>query len=45
MGVGTSRPSVALIMAMGAALGGLAIWLLQGPMLAAPSGGAVRRPA
>ena len=37
MATGTSRPSVAGIMALGAALAGLAIWLLQGSMLAAPS--------
>jgi benzoate transport len=43
MAVGTSRPSVASIMALGAALAGFAIWLLQGPMLAAPSRGAMRR--
>lgn len=43
MSAGTSRPSVATIMALGAALGAFAIWLLQGSMLAAPSGGALRR--
>lgn len=43
MAVGTSRPSVATIMALGAALGAFAIWLLQGSMFAAPSGGAMRR--
>ncbi|MBM0106048.1 MFS transporter [Steroidobacter sp. S1-65] len=37
MAEGTSRPSVAAIMALGAALAGLAIWLLQGSMLAAPA--------
>lgn len=36
MTIGTSRPSVAGIMALGAALAALAIWLLQGSMLAAP---------
>jgi benzoate transport len=36
MATGTSRPSVAGLMALGAALAGLAIWLLQGSMLAAP---------
>lgn len=36
MAAGTSRPSVAGIMALGAALAALAIWLLQGSMLAAP---------
>jgi benzoate transport len=45
MAAGTSRPNVAMIMALGAALAGLAIWLLQGPMLAAPSRGAVERSA
>ncbi|HEY0685429.1 MAG TPA: MFS transporter [Steroidobacter sp.] len=42
MAAGTSRPSVAGIMALGAALAGLAIWLLQGSMLAAPSRAAAR---
>lgn len=42
MAAGTSRPSVAGLMALGAALAGLAIWLLQGPMLAAPPRPAVR---
>jgi benzoate transport len=42
MAVGTSRPSVATIMALGAALGAFAIWLLQGSMFAAPSRGAMR---
>lgn len=37
MAAGTSRPSAAGIMASGAALAGLAILLLQGSMLAAPS--------
>ncbi len=41
MAAGTSRPSVAGIMALGAALAGLAIWLLRGAMLAAPSRAAV----
>jgi predicted MFS family arabinose efflux permease len=41
MAAGTSRPSVAMIMALGAALGAFAIWLLQGPMLAPPPRGAV----
>ncbi|MET0533191.1 MAG: MFS transporter [Steroidobacter sp.] len=36
MGIGTSRPGVATIMALGAALGAFAIWLLRGSMLAAP---------
>jgi MFS family permease len=36
MAIGTSRPSVASIMALGAALAAFAIWLLQGSMLAAP---------
>jgi predicted MFS family arabinose efflux permease len=45
MALGTSRPSIASIMALGAALGAFAIWLLQGPMLAAPSAGALRRSA
>ena len=45
MAAGTSRPSVAMIMALGAALGAFAIWLLQGPMLAAPPRGAVGRTA
>jgi benzoate transport len=45
MALGTSRPSVATIMALGAALGAFAIWLLQGPMLAAPSRGALGRSA
>jgi benzoate transport len=45
MAGGTSRPNVAMIMALGAALAGFAIWLLQGPMLAAPSRGAVGRSA
>jgi benzoate transport len=45
MAIGTSRPSVASIMALGAALGAFAIWLLQGPMLAAPAAGAMRRSA
>jgi predicted MFS family arabinose efflux permease len=42
MAAGTSRPSVATIMALGAALAALAIWLLQGSMLAAPPRAAVR---
>jgi predicted MFS family arabinose efflux permease len=45
MAVGTSRPSVAMIMALGAALGAFAIWLLQGPMLAPPPRGAIGRSA
>lgn len=45
MAGGTSRPSVAMIMALGAALGAFAIWLLQGPMLAPPPRGAVERSA
>jgi predicted MFS family arabinose efflux permease len=45
MASGTSRPSVAMIMALGAALGAFAILLLQGPMLAAPPRGAVGRSA
>ena len=44
MALGTSRPSIASIMALGAALGAFAIWLLQGSMLAAPSAGTIRRP-
>lgn len=41
MATGTSRPSVAGIMALGAALAALAIWLLRGSMLSAPSQAAV----
>ncbi|MDY6949236.1 MAG: MFS transporter [Pseudomonadota bacterium] len=37
MAIGTSRPSVAGIMALGAALAALAIWLIRGSMLAAPA--------
>lgn len=37
MAVGTSRPSVATIMALGSALAALAVWLLKGSQLAAPS--------
>jgi len=36
MAAGTSRPSVAAIMALGAALSAISIWLLRGSMLAAP---------
>lgn len=43
MALGTSRPSVAGIMALGSALAAFAIWLLQGSTLAAPSAGAMRR--
>jgi benzoate transport len=42
MAAGTSRPSVAGIMGLGAALAALAIWLLQGSMLAAPTRAAMR---
>jgi benzoate transport len=38
MAIGTSRPSVAAIMALGSALAAIAIWLLQGTLLAAPGG-------
>jgi benzoate transport len=43
MGIGTSRPSVATLMALGAALGGFALWLLRGSMLEAPARGVLRR--
>jgi len=36
MAAGTSRPSVAGIMALGAALSAMSIWLLRGSKLAAP---------
>ncbi|HWK52516.1 MAG TPA: MFS transporter [Steroidobacter sp.] len=36
MAAGTSRPSIAAIMALGAALSAISIWLLRGSMLAAP---------
>ena len=36
MAIGTSRPSVAAIMALGSALAAFAIWSLQGSLLAAP---------
>jgi benzoate transport len=36
MAIGTSRPGVAAIMALGSALAAIAIWLLQGSLLAAP---------
>jgi hypothetical protein len=36
MAAGTSRPSVAAIMALGAALSAISIWSLRGSMLAAP---------
>jgi benzoate transport len=36
MAIGTSRPSVAAIMALGAALAALAIWWVEGSLLAAP---------
>lgn len=45
MAAGTSRPDVSMIMALGAALGAFAIWLLQGAMLAPPPRGAVGRSA
>jgi MFS family permease len=37
MAIGTSRPSVATLMALGAAFAAFAIWLLRGSDLAAPS--------
>jgi len=43
MAAGTSRPSVATIMALGSALAGLAVWLLKGSQLAAPSAGMMRQ--
>jgi predicted MFS family arabinose efflux permease len=42
MAIGTSRPGVATLMALGAALAAFAIWLLQGSNLAAPSRVAMR---
>jgi hypothetical protein len=36
MAAGTSRPGVAAIMALGSALAAIAIWFLQGSLLAAP---------
>jgi predicted MFS family arabinose efflux permease len=38
MAIGTSRPGVAAIMALGSALAAIAIGFLQGSLLAAPSG-------
>lgn len=42
MAIGTSRPSIAGIMALGAGIAAFAIWLLQGSNLGAPARVAVR---
>jgi len=42
MAFGTSRPSVAVLMALGAALAAFAIWLLRGSDLGAPARVAIR---